>query len=170
MEQPLDQYQHTSPTTAQVAHRPTLEGWRGEPPSCGPTHTSPLTEWQLDRRTPWVSSYCCGNQSRPGTFRGKATLPPLGPPALYSLVAVSLDRVNILFQKLHPTIKQYYSLFWKDITGEKKTSPNIMGLQRLGELQNPTMVRFKRAPIFWWKYHFHSFLVVEAPDIFTLHR
>ena len=92
MQQPLDQYQHTSPTTAQVAHRPTLEGWRGEPPSCGPTHTSPLTEWQLDRRTPWVSSYCCGNQSRPGTFRGKATLPPLGPPALSRLMCLSTDR------------------------------------------------------------------------------
>ena len=40
---------------------------------------------------------------------GEATLPPLGPPALHSPLAVSLDRVHVFFQTLHPKVKQWSS-------------------------------------------------------------
>ena len=127
MEQSLDQCQHTS-RRAQGAH---IQPSRFESVS---SHLLPNSHLPLIlQRYRWVEMLhghhaiametCC-----PGSFRGKATPPTLGPPALHTMVAVALDmcqfRVNILLQKLHLRNTQYYSQFEKKIyVSDKVTIP-----------------------------------------------
>lgn len=64
------------------------EGW--VLPSCCPTHTSNLTEWQLWHKAKWVSSHCHGNLLAWNVLR-KEIMPTIDPPALYRIVAFSPD-------------------------------------------------------------------------------
>ena len=122
LEQPLDEHQHTARTTSQGAHSPTLEVWGWELPTCGPTCTSHLTEWQLVWNAQWVSVHCCGNQLD-WNFQKEGNYYHSGPNcSLYNCGCfpghVWQFRVNILFQKVHPRTTQYYAQLEKKIWPE----------------------------------------------------
>ena len=90
MEQPLEEYQHTSRPTSQIAHHSSLEMCWWELPTCCPTGTFNLAEWELWHKAQWAFPTAMAT-NWPGTFRGKAIPHTQGPPALYRNVAVSLD-------------------------------------------------------------------------------
>ena len=122
MEQTLDEHQYTTRITSQGAHRPTLEVWGWQLPTCCPTCTSHLTVWKLGQNARWVSGHCHGNQlawnfQREGNYNHSGSACPLCNCGCFP-GHVWQFRVNILFQKLHPRTTQYYSQLEKKIWSE----------------------------------------------------
>lgn len=91
MDHLLPPYQHTFTTTAQPAHRPTLEEWVHMLPQ---SHLSFHRLAVMQQNFHWPHATAVAT-SWPGNYRRKATLPTLGPPVLYVIVAVSLTCVAI---------------------------------------------------------------------------
>ena len=77
-------------STAQITHRPTLEVWGGDLPTCSPTCTSYSQSGIYDTRLNGHHPIAVAT-SWTGTFRGKEIPPILQPPAHSRIVAVSLD-------------------------------------------------------------------------------
>ena len=84
-------------------------------------------------------------------FRGKATLPTLGWPAHYIMMALSPKmchfRVRVVFQTLHPSNPQYKILFGKKICEWKWTSSHISWILKTrkewGRTQNEQVLHGK---------------------------
>ena len=88
MNHTLYQYKHTYRTKAQGAHSPTISV------SVIASHIQPhiishLTDRKFGHKAKLASEYSHGTNF-PGTFRGKATPPSLGIPAVYIFMAICL--------------------------------------------------------------------------------
>ena len=137
MGHPLHQYQCTSTTTAQGAHRPTLELWGWQHPKWGTTHPSFLTERLLCHKDRWVSCHCGGNQLA-WTFQREGNSAHSGPTCSLhndgSFPSMCGSSGSIFFfQILHTIIHTINSQLKHKYVIEKDPLPTELGYWKQGK-------------------------------------
>ena len=136
---PLHQYEHNSRTWLML---PIVQSSRCEGDSF--PHAAPQTS--LISQSDSLATRLDGHQDIamancwPGTFRGNATPPPLGPPYLYIIVALSLHMCGtsgstLFFKTRIPGIHSIISQLERKFVSEKHPLPKQPGYRTQGKCE-----------------------------------